>query len=291
VATANGQDKFATYYRDVNGLDYADQRYYWSAMGRFLTPDPYQASGGPTDPQSWNRYAYVQGDPINYNDAAGLARAAIFVETAPITVTASAPGVPLVDIIGLRRDSIYYSEHWLETGTFIPLGLERELRCERASATELSDSDLEEFLGSIEMDAEEQAELFAPAGKDDGRNDVLPAFVVAAATAANWGVYWARTPQGQYYIGVTSNFLARQAAQAARGLRIELIQSLQGLNYAAAKGVEQNLIESLRRNGQSFVNKINSISPNNRFYQQFTGMGHQVLRDCRAKLPEGFPWP
>jgi hypothetical protein len=150
---------------------------------------------------------------------------------------------------------------------------------------------LEEFLGSIDMDAEEQAELFAPAGKDDGRNDVLPAFVVAAATAANWGVYWARTPQGQYYIGVTSNFLARQAAQAARGLRIELIQSLQGLNYAAAKGVEQNLIESLRRNGQSFVNKINSISPNNRFYQQFTGMGHQVLRDCRAKLPEGFPWP
>jgi hypothetical protein len=32
--TANGQDKFATYYRDLNGLDYADQRYYWSAMGR-----------------------------------------------------------------------------------------------------------------------------------------------------------------------------------------------------------------------------------------------------------------
>ena len=30
-------EKFATYYRDNTGLDYADQRYYSSIMGRFLT--------------------------------------------------------------------------------------------------------------------------------------------------------------------------------------------------------------------------------------------------------------
>ncbi|MBX9602273.1 MAG: hypothetical protein K2X35_14795, partial [Bryobacteraceae bacterium] len=39
---------------------------------RFATPDPYQASGGPADPGSWNRYAYVGGDPVNNTDPEGL---------------------------------------------------------------------------------------------------------------------------------------------------------------------------------------------------------------------------
>ena len=30
-----------------------------------MTPDPYAASGGPSDPGSWNRYAYTRGDPVN----------------------------------------------------------------------------------------------------------------------------------------------------------------------------------------------------------------------------------
>jgi hypothetical protein len=41
-------------------------------VGRFLTPDPYRASGGPAAPQSWNRYAYVEGDPVNRFDPTGL---------------------------------------------------------------------------------------------------------------------------------------------------------------------------------------------------------------------------
>jgi RHS repeat-associated protein len=71
---ANGNEKFAAYTRDgVTGLDYADQRWYAQGQGRFLTSDPYQASAGPGDPASWNRYAYVQGDPANYVDHSGLA--------------------------------------------------------------------------------------------------------------------------------------------------------------------------------------------------------------------------
>jgi hypothetical protein len=37
-----------------------------------MTADPYRASGGAEDPQSWNRYSYVQGDPLNFSDPSGL---------------------------------------------------------------------------------------------------------------------------------------------------------------------------------------------------------------------------
>ena len=41
-----------------------------------MTPDPYRATTGsvnnPADPGSWNRYAYVLGDPINFHDPRDL---------------------------------------------------------------------------------------------------------------------------------------------------------------------------------------------------------------------------
>jgi RHS repeat-associated protein len=60
------------YYRDSEtGLDYAKARYHQPGMGRFLSADPYMASAGPSDPGSWNRYAYVNGDPVNFMDPTG----------------------------------------------------------------------------------------------------------------------------------------------------------------------------------------------------------------------------
>jgi RHS repeat-associated protein len=73
TSTPDGREKFAGYMRDSAGQDYADQRYYSAAMGRFLTPDPLGISGAdPKNPTSWNRYAYAYGDPINYRDPRGL---------------------------------------------------------------------------------------------------------------------------------------------------------------------------------------------------------------------------
>jgi len=70
--TAQDRDKFATYYRDsTTGLDYAQNRYYANTLGRFMSPDPYTESAGPSDPGSWNRYAYTRGDPVNRADPSG----------------------------------------------------------------------------------------------------------------------------------------------------------------------------------------------------------------------------
>jgi RHS repeat-associated protein len=47
-------------------------RYYSNGFGRFMTPDPSMRSAHPTLPQSWNRYPYVGGDPVNHFDPSGL---------------------------------------------------------------------------------------------------------------------------------------------------------------------------------------------------------------------------
>lgn len=71
-ATTNGTEKFTGYLRDAEtGNDYAINRYHVPGTGQFLTPDPYIASAGPTDPGSWNRYAYTRGDPVNRYDHLG----------------------------------------------------------------------------------------------------------------------------------------------------------------------------------------------------------------------------
>ena len=77
TVTANDRDKFGTYYRDSNtGFNYADQRCYGPSGGRFLTPDA--APAVPSNPQSWNRYSYVWGDPVNFYDPAGLLLAGVW---------------------------------------------------------------------------------------------------------------------------------------------------------------------------------------------------------------------
>ncbi len=71
----NDSLKFATYTRDTaTGLDYADQRYYANNFGRFMSPDRTWDGTDSTRPASWNRYSYVEGDPVNYGDPLGTFR-------------------------------------------------------------------------------------------------------------------------------------------------------------------------------------------------------------------------
>ncbi len=50
--------------------DYMMQRSYIPLIGRFTTVDP--MNGYPQNPQSWNRYTYVLGNPLKYIDPLGL---------------------------------------------------------------------------------------------------------------------------------------------------------------------------------------------------------------------------
>jgi RHS repeat-associated protein len=66
--------KYAKYHRDwESNLDYARARMYHHNLGRFSQPDPAGMKAVDiTDPQSLNRYAYVQNDPANLNDETGM---------------------------------------------------------------------------------------------------------------------------------------------------------------------------------------------------------------------------
>jgi RHS repeat-associated protein len=57
---------------DATGLDHTWWRKYDGLQGRWTTPDPYKGSMNGGDPQSFNRYTYVDNDPINRVDPTGL---------------------------------------------------------------------------------------------------------------------------------------------------------------------------------------------------------------------------
>ena len=47
----------------TDNLYFLHARWYFPAMGRFLSPDPVR--GDPAQPQSFHLYAYVRGNPLN----------------------------------------------------------------------------------------------------------------------------------------------------------------------------------------------------------------------------------
>jgi len=76
TASSNNQafqpHRFTTYERDGNAGDEAMMRRYAGKWHRFVQPDPTDGSYDLSNPQSFNRYAYVQNDPTNLVDPTGL---------------------------------------------------------------------------------------------------------------------------------------------------------------------------------------------------------------------------
>ncbi len=112
TVTADDRVKFATYRRDSeSSLDYAGNRYYDNVTGRFMTADPYLANGGgpgnPTDPQSWNRYAYTRGDPVNRFDPWGTCDTSGDTATS-VTVCASGDPVQTQSVGSGASGGVFY---------------------------------------------------------------------------------------------------------------------------------------------------------------------------------------
>jgi len=70
-------------------LNYMHARYQLARKGRFLSMDPTLESVDLARPQSWNRYAYVNNNPIAYNDPTG--------RCAPLCTSALELGLELLE--------------------------------------------------------------------------------------------------------------------------------------------------------------------------------------------------
>jgi RHS repeat-associated protein len=71
VVGENEKHRFTTYERDSeSGTDYAVNRQHSFNTGRFMQPDP--ILGDIDIPQSLNRYAYAQNEPVDLTDPLGL---------------------------------------------------------------------------------------------------------------------------------------------------------------------------------------------------------------------------
>ncbi len=80
--------KFTTYDREsVSGLDYAMARFYASRYGRFTSPDMSGANMDLANPQSWNAYTYVNGDPIDSTDPSGEGLFSFLLKVAGVIVS------------------------------------------------------------------------------------------------------------------------------------------------------------------------------------------------------------
>jgi RHS repeat-associated protein len=73
TGTDTDANHFATLDHDTeSNTDHAEFRQYSNTQGRFLSPDPYDGSYDPTNPQSMNRYAYALNNPLSNIDPSGL---------------------------------------------------------------------------------------------------------------------------------------------------------------------------------------------------------------------------
>jgi RHS repeat-associated protein len=69
----NINQKFTGHERDAStGYDHTLWRKLDSVQGRWTSPDPYGGSMEIGNPQSFNRYSYVNNDPVNASDPLGL---------------------------------------------------------------------------------------------------------------------------------------------------------------------------------------------------------------------------
>jgi RHS repeat-associated protein len=90
VSTGDINLKFTSHERDQPGkpMDYMHARFFSPLLGRFLSPD--SIGGWQSDPQTWNLFSYVVGNPLKYVDPTGLSMVCVSTHDGEVcTVTES----------------------------------------------------------------------------------------------------------------------------------------------------------------------------------------------------------
>jgi len=94
-SNTNDSYAFAGLYQDTEyDGDDAWYRNYSTEQSRWLTPDPYNGSYDLNNPQSFNRYSYVNGNPLGYTDPSGLAGAGVLTGIGGNLCLGAGPGQP-----------------------------------------------------------------------------------------------------------------------------------------------------------------------------------------------------
>lgn len=163
----NVRRRFAMLERDdVTGLDHTWFRKYENRAGRWTSTDPYAGSMSLGDPQSFNRYSYVENDPVNLVDPSGLLPCAGIEVLDPATGRSECLSLPpeTVTITISRADRIIESrgaDHGVDYGlrgfiTLRPLATPQQIRavkeCEMFAiivAGLANDSDPEQFVNAV----------------------------------------------------------------------------------------------------------------------------------------------
>ena len=114
-STDTNRFRFATLERDAeSGLDHAMFRQYSSTQGRWMSPDPYNGSYDFSNPQSFNRYAYVKNNPLSMVDPSGLS--GVCVNAFPYG-TAEPDQYTVNPLINNSADCAAAYGTWVETGS------------------------------------------------------------------------------------------------------------------------------------------------------------------------------
>ncbi|MBK8148888.1 MAG: hypothetical protein IPK58_11930 [Acidobacteria bacterium] len=71
-APASNRQGYGLTEKDSTGLNHTWFRKNENRAGRWTSPDPYNGSASVGNPQSWNRYSYVESQPTNFVDPSGL---------------------------------------------------------------------------------------------------------------------------------------------------------------------------------------------------------------------------
>jgi RHS repeat-associated protein len=185
VGTANNRDKFGTYSRDAaSGLDYADQRYYAGRFGRFRTADESGLNESFESSASFNRYLYVEGDPVNFNDPEGEFTCGQFQDpgrnnqTISSTLTNDGTGLGHLTVLVWHEAGIIR----IPSGTAHPLDFVNEQR--RVATAVMNRFDIANKRIKIYNGGKEVAAAYGGLGKDL-RSIVLE----AGGMGKSWGIF------------------------------------------------------------------------------------------------------